>query len=227
MSSKSVSPHFCLPVIDDIMPDTPPQDIGGIATNAFRLPDSFPAEILDDDQLAAIASWFDTWCGDLLHTLRIALLDHPHPGGQRQGVTPPSLEQFERHAAILAHLLRLHPATEPGIPKLAARLGISRRAAYYIRDTVLRHIRPALAGTISRRTAHKSLLTDLRENKTLDLARATTPDAGTIIIPFRRRVHLSGRFATVKRIALHPAVGSVRESETPTGAPAITIKLKH
>lgn len=136
---KTVSPYFCLPLLEDALPDS-----GGAAPDSFQLPASFPAEILDEEQLEAVAAWFDTWVADLLHSIRLALLGNGAPA---------DLPHLHQHATVLAHLLRLHPAAEATITELAAALGVSRRTLFYVRDSVLAHIRPALAGTIARKCA--------------------------------------------------------------------------
>lgn len=210
---KTVSPYFCLPLLEDALPDS-----GAATADSFQLPASFPAEILDEEQLEAVAAWFDTWVADILHTIRLALLGKPG--------TPADLAHLHRHATVLAHLLRLHPAAESTITELATTLGVSRRTLFYVRDSVLAHIRPALAGTIARKQAAANLRHQLATISTLDTATITQLDARTILVPFKPCVHCAHRFATVRQLASLPAVSSVKETLTTTGKNAVQITLK-
>ena len=210
---KTVSPYFCLPLLEDALPDS-----GGAAPDSFQLPASFPAEILDEEQLEAVAGWFDSWVADLLHSMRLALLGKPG--------TPADLAHLHQHATVLAHLLRLHPAAEATITELATTLGVSRRTLFYVRDSVLAHIRPALAGTIARKCAVANFYAQLATIGTLDAATITQLDARTILVPFKHAVHCAHRFATVRQLASLPAVASVKETLTTTGKNAVQITLK-
>ena len=226
---KTVSPYFCLPLLEDALPDS-----GGAAPDSFQLPASFPAEILDEEQLEAVAGWFDSWVADLLHSMRLALLGKPgadllhsmrlallgKPG------TPADLAHLHQHATVLAHLLRLHPAAEATITELATTLGVSRRTLFYVRDSVLAHIRPALAGTIARKCAVANFYAQLATIGTLDAATITQLDARTILVPFKHAVHCAHRFATVRQLASLPAVASVKETLTTTGKNAVQIAIK-
>lgn len=210
---KTVSPYFCLPLLEDALPDS-----GGAAPDSFQLPASFPAEILDEEQLEAVAGWFDSWVADLLHSMRLALLGKPG--------TPADLAHLHQHATVLAHLLRLHPAAEATITELATTLGVSRRTLFYVRDSVLAHIRPALAGTIARKCAVANFYAQLATIGTLDAATITQLDARTILVPFKHAVHCAHRFATVRQLASLPAVASVKETLTTTGKNAVQIAIK-
>ena len=209
---KTVSPYFCLPLLEDALPDS------GTTPDSFRLPASFPAELLDEEQLEAVAAWFDTWVADLLHSMRLALLGKPG--------TPADLAHLHQHATVLAHLLRLHPAAEATITELATTLGVSRRTLFYVRDSVLAHIRPALAGTIARKCAVANFYAQLATIGTLDAATITQLDARTILVPFKPHVHCAHRFATVRQLASLPAVASVKETLTTTGKNAVQITIK-
>lgn len=209
---KTVSPYFCLPLLEDALPDP------GATPDSFQLPASFPAEILDEEQLEAVAAWFDTWVADLLHSMRLALLGKPG--------TSADLPHLHQHATVLAHLLRLHPAAEATITELATALGCSRRTLFYVRDSVLAHIRPALAGTISRKCAVANFYAQLATIGTLDAATITQLDARTILVPFKPCVHCAHRFATVRQLASLPAVASVKETLTTTGKNAVQIAIK-
>ena len=209
---KTVSPYFCLPLLEDALPDS------GTAADSFQLPASFPAELLDEEQLEAVAAWFDTWVADLLHSMRLALLGKPG--------TPADLAHLHQHATVLAHLLRLHPAAEATITELATVLGVSRRTLFYVRDSVLAHIRPALAGTIARKCAVANFYAQLATIGTLDAATITQLDARTILVPFKHAVHCAHRFATVRQLASLPAVASVKETLTTTGKNAVQIAIK-
>lgn len=209
---KTVSPYFCLPLLEDALPDS-----GGAAPDSFQLPASFPAEILDEEQLEAVAAWFDTWVADLLHSIRLALLGNGAPA---------DLPHLHQHATVLAHLLRLHPAAEATITELATALGCSRRTLFYVRDSVLAHIRPALAGTIARKCAVANFYAQLATIGTLDAATITQLDARTILVPFKPCVHCAHRFATVRQLASLPAVASVKETLTTTGKNAVQIAIK-
>ncbi len=209
---KTVSPYFCLPLLEDALPDS-----GATAPDSFQLPASFPAEILDEEQLEAVAAWFDTWVADLLHSIRLALLGNGAPA---------DLPHLHQHATVLAHLLRLHPAAEATITELATALGCSRRTLFYVRDSVLAHIRPALAGTIARKCAVANFYAQLATIGTLDAATITQLDARTILVPFKHAVHCAHRFATVRQLASLPAVASVKETLTTTGKNAVQIAIK-
>lgn len=210
---KTVSPYFCLPLLEDALPDP-----GTATADSFQLPASFPAELLDEEQLEAVAAWFDTWVADLLHSMRLALLGKPG--------TPADLAHLHQHATVLAHLLRLHPAAEATITELATTLGVSRRTLFYVRDSVLAHIRPALAGTIARKCAVANFYAQLATIGTLDAATITQLDARTILVPFKPHVHCAHRFATVRQLASLPAVASVKETLTTTGKNAVQIAIK-
>ena len=210
---KTVSPYFCLPLLEDALPDS-----GTATADSFQLPASFPAELLDEEQLEAVVAWFDTWVADLLHSMRLALLGKPG--------TPADLAHLHQHATVLAHLLRLHPAAEATITELATTLGVSRRTLFYVRDSVLAHIRPALAGTIARKCAVANFYAQLATIGTLDAATITQLDARTILVPFKPHVHCAHRFATVRQLASLPAVASVKETLTTTGKNAVQIAIK-
>lgn len=210
---KTVSPYFCLPLLEDALPDS-----GTATADSFQLPASFPAELLDEEQLEAVAAWFDTWVADILHSMRLALLGKPG--------TPADLAHLHQHATVLAHLLRLHPAAEATITELATTLGVSRRTLFYVRDSVLAHIRPALAGTIARKCAVANFYAQLATIGTLDAATITQLDARTILVPFKPHVHCAHRFATVRQLASLPAVASVKETLTTTGKNAVQIAIK-
>lgn len=210
---KTVSPYFCLPLLEDALPDS-----GTATPDSFQLPASFPAELLDEEQLEAVAAWFDGWVADLLHSMRLALLGKPG--------TPADLAHLHQHATVLAHLLRLHPAAEATITELATTLGVSRRTLFYVRDSVLAHIRPALAGTIARKCAVANFYAQLATIGTLDAATITQLDARTILVPFKPHVHCAHRFATVRQLASLPAVASVKETLTTTGKNAVQIAIK-
>ena len=210
---KTISPYFCLPLLEDALPDP-----GTTAPASFRLPASFPAEILEEEQLETIATWFDTWAADLLHTIRLILRGKPG--------TPADLPHLHQHATVLAHLLRLHPAAEATITELATTLGVSRRTLFYVRDSVMAHIRPALTGTIARKCAVANFYAQLANIGTLDAATITQLDARTILVPFKPCVHCAHRFATVRQLASLPAVASVKETLTTTGKNAVQIILK-
>ena len=209
---KSVSPYFCLPLLEDALPDA-----GGGAPDAFRLPQSFPAELLNEEQLEAVAEWFDRWVADLLHSIRLALIGNGAPA---------DLPHLHRHATVLCHLLRLHPAAEGSLTELATALGCSRRTLFYVQDAVLAHVRPAMARTIGRKCAESNFYAQLATIGTLDAAAITQMDARTILIPFKRGVHCAHRFATVRQIASLPAVASVKETLTTTGKNAVQIAIK-
>lgn len=218
---RTVSPYFCLPLLEDALPDS-----GATAPDSFRLPASFPSELLNEEQLEAVADWFDTWAANLLHSIRLALRGHLSPVDKHRGATPADLPHLQLHAVVLAHLLRLHPAAEVSITELAAALGTPRRTLFYIRDAVLAHIRPALAGTIARKQAVANFYSQLATIGTLDAATITQMDAHTLRVPFKPCVHCAHRFATVRQLAAMPAVANVKETLTPSGKNAVQITLK-
>lgn len=211
---KSVSPYACLPLLEEAVPT------GNATPDAFRLPASFPAELLTEDQLAEVQLWFDSWVSDLLHAVRCALV-----GGQ-DGTDTADLPHLHRHATVLAHLLRLHPAAEASITDLATAMGCSRRALFYVRDAVMRHIRPALVGVIASKNSAAYFYAQLATIGTLDADAARNVNPRTLMVPFKPAVHVAHRFATVQQLAAIPAVASVRETLTASGRNAVQITLK-
>lgn len=212
---KTVSPYACKPLLEEIAatPET--------TAAAFTLPASFPAELLTEEQLDEVQTWFDSWCADLLHAVRSALVGDDTAAAQ-------TLAHLQQRAVLLAHLLRLHPAAEASTTQLATALGISRRTAFYMQENILQHVKPALRGTTTGGTLLASFTTQLAAIGTLlpDAAAQLSPRC--ICVPFKPHVHLAHRFATVQAVATHPAVASAREDFMPgTTKNAILITLKH
>lgn len=210
---KSVSPYFCLPIIDDLVADPAATQKAA----AYRLPAGFPADLLSEDQLEACEEWFDTWAAELMHSVRLALLGKDAPA---------DLAHLTRHAVVLAHLLRLHPAAEGSLTELARSMGVSRRTLFYAQEEVMAHIRPAVAATMAHKQNGARFRAQLGSLGTLNVAAASQPDARFVLVPFKPHVHCAHRFATVRQVASLPVVASVREELTPNGKNAILIKLK-
>ena len=208
---KSVAPYACLPLKEEIatavtsLPDS------------FSLPASFPADLLNEEQLDEVRIWFDTYIADLLATIRAALT-----GGSEKS----SLAHLQHRAVILAHLLRLHPAAEDSITALAETLGISRRSAFYIQDDLLTTIRPALCHIANAATAMATFTARVAEQPWLDLDGILPLSHRHLAIPFKRRAIVAARFATAQAVASLPGVVSVREDfmpNTTTNALFITL----
>lgn len=226
MSRKSsISPWNCLPIIESMVAN--PES----SRHAFTLPESFPVEILTDDQLEAIQQWFDTWAGDLLHALRLALIGHRQSVSKHQGASPVDLKTLQLHAVVLAHLLRLHPAAEPSLPELAKSMGLPFRSLYYARDTILAYIKPVIAGTISRHSALAEFWQVFPSMPSLDTAAASMPDPSTILVPFKhtgpKYNTLKNLFATKQHLASSPAVAAVHDDLDADGRTIIKITLKN
>lgn len=212
---KTVSPYACRPLLVEIAPAS------DTTAAAFLLPASFPAHLLNEEQLDECQLWFDSWCADLLHAIRCALVGTDTD-------TTATLAHLQQRAVLLAHLLRLHPAAEESTTQLAAALKISRRTAFYMQENILQHIKPALHGTATSGTQLASFTAHLANTGTLLPDAATQLAARTICVPFKPHVHVAHRFATVQSVAKHPAVASVREDFVPgTTKNAIHINLKH
>ena len=210
--SKTVAPYACLPLLEEVAM------AADLAPDSFGLPASFPADLLTADQRDEVAIWFDAWVADLLQSIRAALAaDAAHT----------TLQTLQVRAVILAHLLRLHPAADTSLTTLANQLGISRRSAFYAQEDIVKHIRPALCGTIRANTAAAMLTTQLADTGTLLPDAAVTLPARQLAVPFKPHVHMAHRFATVQRVATLPAVASVHDDFMPgTTQHAIIITLK-
>lgn len=212
---KSVAPYACLPLMEEIAPaaDTAP--------TAFMLPASFPAKLLNAEQIDEVQTWFDSFITDLLHRVRCALCGHDSDADTS------TLTHLQQRAVILAHLLRLHPAAEASLTHLASALGVSRRTAFYMQDSILSHIKPALAGANAKAVALAHFATQLATLGTLLPDAATYTSARQLYVPFKPHVHVAHRFATVQSVAALPAVAAVREDFLPnTNKNAIRITLK-
>lgn len=197
-------------------------DTSGDDSATFSLPRSFPAELLNEEQLDEVKLWFDSWAADLLHEIRAALSGSPEHAGQQ------TLAHLQQRAVILAHLLRLHPAAESSISQLATAMGISRRSAFYMQDSIMQHIRPALCSAISGAASLADFTATLAATGTLQPHDAQQLTARSLAVPFKPAVHCAHRFATALKVADHPAVSSVREDFMPgTTKNALHITLKH
>lgn len=193
----------------------------------FELPASFPAHCLDDDQLQEIQNWFDSWAGNLLHTLKQALLCARTRSTKADAPPPVNLQNLIINSAVLAHLLRLHPSAESSLPELAKALGVSRSRVYYARDAILAQLgSAAVAAFRSVRELHNITHEQLAALPQLDLPAATTPATRVMLIPFAGYQGVAARFATVQHIANLPGVESVREDITPENRNAVRITLK-
>ena len=212
---KTVSPYACKPLLEEIAPAT------DNTAAAFTLPASFPAEILTEEQMDEVQTWFDSWCADLLHAVRCALVGSDTESAQ-------TLAHLQQRAVLLAHLLRLHPAAEASTTQLANALGISRRTAFYMQENILQHVKPAIRGTSIGGTQLAAFTTQLANTGTLLPDAAAQISARCICVPFKPHVHVAHRFATVQNVAKHPAVATAREDFMPgTTKNAILITLKH
>lgn len=218
----SIAPRACKVLWENV---TPAEDT---AAQPFGLPASFPAHVLDDDQLEEIAAWFDSWTTDLLHTLRQSLICARTRSTKADAAPPISLQNFLIHSAVLAHLLRLHPSAEASLPELAKSLGVSRSRVYYARDAILAQLgAAAMAAFRGKREVANITQQQLAALPQLDHAAATSPAHGVLLIPFAGHHGLAARFATVQHIATLPGVATVRDDITPDARHAVRITLKH
>lgn len=221
---KTVAPFTCLPLIEEAV-GTPAR-----STEAFRLPASFPAHALDDDQLDEVATWFDAWITDMLHLLRQGLL-RGHTFSKTPGHLPPAtLQNLIIHAVVLSHLLRLHPAAEPSLPELAKHLGVAQRRLYYARDAIMATLGGAALAALrgQRQPQQQPVAQYLADQRTLDHSRAMRRSTTGWLVPFLPGTGVAARFATVQRIAGHFAVARVREELVPgTHQNAILVHFKN
>lgn len=164
------------------------------------LPASFPAELLDAEQLDAVASWFDEWQDSTLERIRTALNLPPDPTG-REGMRK-SLPELVAACVILCHLLRLHPAAEHSLPTLARALGMRERKLYYIRDAIMSALSGALP-RIKRKTPRLQQMADIFPQ--LDFSRRVGKKP-CLIVPFVEHATLAEQFETVLSLGTYPGI---------------------
>lgn len=196
----------------------------------FLLPSSFPGEHLDPDQIELVQDWYTDWIGNILHTLRSALLGTVARPDKHCATPPADLQHLLIHAAVLSHLLHLHPAAaELSLPALAKALRCPVRKLYYARDAILDNLGAHVAAAFRRttRTTADAVAHIAHIAPELDLAAATWAGHRTIVAPFKRHTILARRFAICQRIAASPAVAAVSEDLDPeTSDNTIRITLK-
>lgn len=220
----TIAPYSCAPLLEGAVAATAPG-----APESWQLPATFPLEILTEDQQEAIAAWWDAWVSEMLHTARAALRGNTAGKSKHQGASPADLPTLQLHAVVLAHLLRLHPAAEKSLPKLAEDMGLPTRAVYYARDAILPHLAPVVAGLQSRAATRATAVETLATTAGLDAAAAVQgADPRQIFVPLRAGMGLSARFAVVMRLSRVPGIAAVREDFMPgTTRHAVCITLKH
>lgn len=196
------------------------------AVQPFALPASFPSHCLTDDQLNEVETWFDEWAASSLHALRQALV-LAHTRSTKGAAPTVSLQQFLVHAAVISHLLRLHPCTECSLQNLAKALGVSRSRVNYARDAILANLgADAVAAFRSVRKVHNVTMEQIADIKELDFPAAQRVADRVLLIPFAGHCWLHVRFAVVQQIASFPGVASVREDITNENRNAVRITLK-
>lgn len=219
----SIAPFACAPLKEEILPATAPE-----TPAAWQLPADFPREILNDAQQEAVEQWWNTWVDTMLHITRAALRGHTTAQSKHHGASAADLPTLQLHAVVLAHLLRLHPAAEKSLPKLAEEMQLPTRALYYARDTMLAHIRPALAGIQARAAAAASAAESIAAHPALHTADTVRGEGGVLYIPFSAGAGVATRFSAVLTLSRVPGIAAVREDFMPgTTRHAVRITLKH
>ncbi len=223
---RTIAPRACKILREESTPDVTPTT----APENFPLPPSFPSHILDDDQLETVETWWHDWVETTLYTLRRALTCARTRSNNPLAEHPVNFENLLVHAVTLAHLLRLHPSAEDELYLLGKKLGVSERRMYYARDAILAQLGSAAIAACTRRPAPRSTLARLRDlladHKQLDTARMTSPQPGTVLVPYATRCPMAQRYAIMQRIASISGVASVRDDLTPDDCPALAITLK-
>lgn len=185
------------------------------------LPASFPAHLLDDDQLEAVETWFDTWQADTLDRVK-ACLNLPAAEGAREGA-PLTLRELAANAVVLAHLLRLHPAAEHTLSILAGELGVRHRKLQYIAAGIMRTLGGIIpAAPVLARWPGLRKLADMFPQ--LNFA-ARSGHRPVYIVPFRQHYTLAEQWDTVCTLAKLPGIATVTLDVTPAAADAVRITL--
>lgn len=183
------------------------------------LPASFPAHLLDDDQLEAVEAWFDTWQADTLDRVK-ACLNLPAAEGAREGA-PLTLRELAANAVVLSHLVRLHPAAEHALPILARELGVRPRKLQYIAAGIMRTLGGALCTPpVLRTRPNLKQLADLFPQ--LNFA-ARSGHRPVYIVPFRQRYTLAEQWDTVCTLAKLPGITATLDIMPTTAADAVRI----
>lgn len=201
MSGRKVILRYAAPLRENALPAPAPAPA---PTPAHDLPGSFPAGLLDAEQLEAVQTWFDAWQAEVVERIRAALCLPPDADG-REG-SRQNLAEFGACAVVLAHMLRLHPAASQSLPVLARALGVRERKLYHIRQGIL----AALGGKAApppRRAAGLKRLADIYPQ--LDFSRRTGRSASrssVYIVPFRWRATLMAQFDTVLSLSAIPGI---------------------
>ena len=164
------------------------------------LPASFPLAILDDDQIEAVAAWFDEWQADTMERIRAAL-NLPTDADGREGIRK-SIPELVAACVVLCHLLCLHPAAEHSLPTLARALGVRERKLYYIRDAIMSALSGALP-SVKRKTPRPKQMAALFPQ--LDFSRCIGKRP-CMIVPFAHRTTLAEQWETVISLASYPRI---------------------
>lgn len=205
-----------LQLIEAITPERP-QDI-----TPHDLPDSFPADLLDDDQLDAVAAWWAHYTTELIDRLRIALC--ATPGAPKKARCVQDLEHYILQAVALGHILRLHPACDITLSELAHHLGVNARALRSAKDTVSDAImHPGRAAERADRRSERRLTIGRlgRLYPVLDIARAEGSKP-VLIIPYRRHITLATQMTLALSISRYKNI-TCTLWETAAGENAIKI----
>lgn len=170
------------------------------STAAHDLPADFPAQLLDPEQLEAVAAWFDTWQAATIDRLRTAL--NPPADPESNDGARATLQELAARAIVFAHLFRLHPAAEQPLPTLAATLGVRERHLYHIKTAIIR----AVHGLLPRPRRITPCLRVLADTfPQLDFTRRIGKK-GVYVVPFRGHHTLAVQWETILTLGCIPGI---------------------
>lgn len=218
-SRRSVEPQKCKVLFENIIPEQEQEP------DIFGLPDSFPAHALDDDQLEEVREWWGGYMPDLLHAFKHSLVCQ----AKRYASTecPPTLQNFIIRAVVLAHLLRLHPATEDSLLKLAKALKVPHKRLYYAREAILETLTSgAVSAFKAAREGREAVIEFLATHPALDYSGAVRVSSRRLLIPLAGRLSPAARHALMKDCAAVPGVASVGEDSLDDNRRALRVNLK-
>lgn len=197
---REIKLEWAAPLHDNIpAADLPPDvqaDGPDAAAEAPILPASFPADKFTADQLAVIAAWYRQMQADLYDAARTMLATDPAEG----------LANFMLNAALIARMLRLHPACEQSISTLARALNVDKSDLAERNRALVRTAAANRRATCSPRTL--SLRELAKHFPQLDFS-AREGRLPTVIVPFvNRRATLAEQWHTVTAIAAIPGLAA-------------------
>lgn len=208
-----------IPIIEDITPDH------AHTVTPHDLPDSFPVDILDDEQIEAVADWWARYTTEVIDRLRSALCAL---SVDQRGKSIPNLEHYLLNVVALGHLLRLHPAVDNTITELAHALGVNARTLRAAKLTVLEALATPAQTADPTQTAdrprHKRSITIGKLGSiypALDIARAEGK-MPVVIVPFRRPITLASQMTLALAISRWEGI-TCTLWETGTGENALKI----